>query len=311
MLLSKILLKSPGILCSCYHFKRIRRAVLRICLLNGSRNVDGDALQSAGATTKLVYELAAEGHSVQVIFSDASLLSDQKSVSADQRIRYHLVDPEQRTAFTGRFMNASPEANQALQQSLQHWQKLMELHTQEPFDLFDAGTSVLSALMPSMCRAIPTVCAAHDKMAIFQERKSPFAGLGFDTELIAMLERLTLNLVERISVPSASLEERMRTKLNAISNKFDLPPALASTSAKIQQYKKANEQARLSTKVYLKGPADLTVDAVMIFKAYDEMIYNFLYQNSYRFRIYHWWQMLCSNPGLFQSKLKQALKVGQ
>jgi glycosyl transferase family 4 len=310
MLLSKILLKSPGILCSCYHFQRIRRAVLRICLLNGSRNIDGDALQSAGATTKLAYELAAEGHSVQVIFTDASLLSDQNSVGTDQRIRYHLVDPG-RFDFTGRFMNASPEAHKALQQSLQHWQKLMELHTQEPFDLFDAGTAVLSALMPSMCRAIPTVCAVHDKMAIFQERKLPFAGLGFDTELTAMLERLTLNLVERISVPSASLEERMPAKLNAISNKFDLPPALASTSAKIQQYKKASEQARLSTKVYLKGPADLTVDTLMIFKAYDEMIYNFLYQNSYRFRIYHWWQMLRSNPGLFQSKLKQALRVGQ
>jgi len=283
---------------------------LRICLLNGSRYSDGNALQSGGATAKLAYELAAEGHYVQVIFSDSNLLSDQKLASDDRRIRYHMVDAEHRTDFTGRFMKASPEANQALMQALQHWEKLTELHAQEPIDVLDVGSSLLSALMPGMCRVIPTVCAVHDKMAILQP-KALFAPLGFDHQLLAMLERMTLNLVDRVSVPSPELEERMQGKLKAISKKVDLTPVPASSSEKITQYKKAIESARLSTKVYLKGPADLSADALMIFKAYDEMLYNFLYQNSYRFRFYHWWQMLRSNPSLFQTKLKQALRVGQ
>jgi len=280
-------------------------------LLSGSRSVDADALQSTGATAKLAHELASEGHLVQVIVSDPSLLPDQKSQGLNERVCYHLVDPERRTEFTGRFMKASPAANEALKQALQHWQKVVELNSQEPFDVLDTGNSLLSALMPGMCRLVPTVCSAHDKMAILKESHSLFVPLPFETQLLAMLERMALNLVDRVAVPSPQLEQRLQGKVSAITKKIDWSVAVQSTAGKVAQYKKAIEGARPSSKVYLKASSDLTADALMIFKAYDEMIYNFLYQNSYRFRIYHWWQMFRSNPALFQSKLKRALGSGQ
>jgi hypothetical protein len=278
-------------------------------LLNGTNDVDGSALQSAGATKKLAYELAADGHFIDVIVSDSNLLANEKVDSADRRIRYHAVDHESRIAFTGRFMKASPGANRAFSQALPQWEKFSELHLQEPFDVLDTNHSVLSALMPSMCCVVPTVCAVHEQMAMFQEPASPFEPLKFDLQLLAMLERLTLNLVDRISVSSIGLEQRLHRKLGTSLNKTDAVGDGVYTSAKIAQYRSAVESGKNTnqSKVYLKPPTDLSTDVVMIFRAYDEMIYNFLYQNSFRFRFYHWWSLLKSNPTLFQNKMKQLL----
>jgi hypothetical protein len=273
--------------------------------VNGTKDVDHDVWQSVSASKKLAYELAAEGHRVDVVFSDANLLKDKVADETDRRIRYHVVDSESRMAFTGRFMSASPASHRVISQALPQWEKFIELHLQEPFDVLDANSSVLVALMPGLSRVVPTVCTVQDQMAIFQESSSPLA-----FQLLAMLERMTLNLVGRISVSSADLEKRLHKKVDGSLKKTDVVNEVDYTSAKLAQYRAAVESGKVTrpSQAYLKSPSDLSNDAVMIFKAYDEMIYNFLYQNSYRFRLYHWWHLFKSNPSLFQNKLKQFMQ---
>jgi hypothetical protein len=278
---------------------------LRICLLNGI-NGDHDAPQSAAFTKKLAYELAAHGHVVHVIFSDPNLLSNSKTDNTDKRIGYHAVDLKIDTTFNGRFMQASPQAHTALSQAFLQWQTFIELHKQTPFDVLDAGDNVLSALMPAMGRVVPTVLSAHEQMALFKAPKLIFEPLNFDLQLLSMLERLSLNLVDRISISSNELAQQLNNTLRG-GGKIDLIDGDAFTASKIAQYQQAIESGQHPKKAvtYLKPATSLSTDALLLFRAYDEMLYNFLYQNSYRFRFVHWWNMLKTQPELFQSKLKQ------
>ncbi len=62
-----------------------------------------------------------------------------------------------------------------------------------------------------------------------------------------------------------------------------------------------NERSR--SQLYLKSPGQMLSDAVFILSAFDTMIYDTLYQYSWRFRIRHWGRVLRYRPRLFAAKL--------
>jgi len=259
---------------------------------------------------KLAYELAEDGHLVDVIVGAKSAIADEAPSNNGGYVSYHPINQPKAQAFTGRLAKASPQLSDAFGEALAYWQKFVELHLQQmPFAVLDTQGAVLSTLLPAMCHIVPTVCTAQEKMAAFVEPASIFEPLEFDLQMSALLEVMTLDLADRITIEKVELAERLQRKSNIDLKKIDLINSLSDPTAKLAQYAEAinSHKKSKSAQFYLKSPGDLTSDAVMIFKAYDEMLYNFLYQNSFRFRFYHWWQMLQSNPTEFKGKLRRLM----
>lgn len=68
------------------------------------------------------------------------------------------------------------------------------------------------------------------------------------------------------------------------------------------------EQARRSFaakqhKLYLKDPDQALSDAAVFLYSFDKMIYDVLYQTSFRFRLRHWWRLGSSRPRLFAARV--------
>ena len=72
----------------------------------------------------------------------------------------------------------------------------------------------------------------------------------------------------------------------------------------VELYESAGKRfvARYPNRMYLRSPAEAMHDAKAFLFAYDRMLYDLLYQKSYRFRIWHWWKLICKRPKLSVAK---------
>ena len=87
---------------------------------------------------------------------------------------------------------------------------------------------------------------------------------------------------------------------------FDRKEIARKTSAlydlAIERHRKRAESG-----IYRKEPREILKDAYFMMKAFDTMIYDTMYQFSWRFRVKHWTRMIAKRPRLFVAKA--ALKV--
>jgi hypothetical protein len=285
---------------------------LRICLI--ARNDQKEPAFDSGerhclpgsfdAVKTLAEDLSAGGHQVHVILAGESPIE----VSAGL-VQYYAARATISTEFTGRFAVVAPTAHRLFAESLGIWEKFLELHKEEAFDLLDTTDFVVSSLMPGLSRIVPTVCSVQSDLFMFKKPPSLFERLLFEEQLVGMLERLSINLVDFVLVPTAPLAEKLHVEVKSSSTKTAICQGPDALSARENAYRTAIENHRKAgyRAPFSKPATDLAGAAVCIFKAYDQMIYDFLYQNSYRFRLYHWWHMWRSTPNLFTAKLKRVL----
>jgi glycogen synthase len=77
---------------------------------------------------------------------------------------------------------------------------------------------------------------------------------------------------------------------------------IASQTAAL--YEKAGAHFKSSGRaLYLKDPSCAFTDAATFLYAFDRMLYDLLYQESWRFRLRHWWRLGSRRPRLFAGKL--------
>ena len=71
-----------------------------------------------------------------------------------------------------------------------------------------------------------------------------------------------------------------------------------------QLYKLAQQRhaERSRSQFYIKPPAKVLQDTVFMLSAFDTMIYDTLYQYSWRFRARHWFRIMRHRPRLFLAK---------
>jgi len=289
-----------------------RGEILRICLI--ARNDQKEQASDQGgrhclprsfdAVKTLAEDLAAAGHQVHVILAGWPPVE----VSAGE-VKYYRAKATTSTEFTGRFAVVAPTAHRLFAESLGIWEKFLELHTVEAFDLLDTTDYVLSSLMPGLSHIVPTACSVHRDLFMFKKPPSHFERLSFEEQLVGMLERLSINLVDFVLVPTAQLAEKLHVEVRSSLTKTAICQGPDALSTREDAYKTAIENHRKAAyrAPFSKPPTDLACAAVSIFKAYDQMIYDFLYQNSFRFRFYHWWHMWRSTPNLFMEKLRRVL----
>jgi glycogen synthase len=78
---------------------------------------------------------------------------------------------------------------------------------------------------------------------------------------------------------------------------------IARQTAGLYMLARENFQAREKPSLYLKPTDEALPDAEAFLYSYDKMLYDLLYQESYRFRIRHWWRLATKRPRLFSAKL--------
>ncbi len=269
---------------------------MRICLI-GAAN-DG--------TCQLASGLARLGHSVDVVGFEPLVLPGDL-----QEFAYYQVEPKPLREFKGMLRAAAPAVANNLQEVLAIWEKIFELHSKESFDLIDCGDRLTCSIMPEMALKVPIVVNATAEMKIFIEPAHSFEKISFQQHLLAMLERISLVLADAIVVPSESLRVSLSEKQSLSPGKVIVQKDFNAADARARIYLTAITLATAAKQlsIYLRPPELLGADALMIFEAFDQMIYNYLYQNSYRFRLYHWWCMWRQQPSLFLDKFKRRLKL--
>lgn len=73
-------------------------------------------------------------------------------------------------------------------------------------------------------------------------------------------------------------------------------------------YQLAKERFQSSRKVlYLRDTEEALPDAAVMIFCFDRMLYNLLYQESWRFRLSYWWHHVCHRPRLFLAKVVLAV----
>ena len=105
---------------------------------------------------------------------------------------------------------------------------------------------------------------------------------------------------------SLILDEAKRLKMGENARKrvvehFDRKK-IAEQTSKLYELAIERHSKRQDSIVYRKKPEQMLKDAYFMMKAFDTMIYDTLYVNSYRFRIRHWTRICTKRPRLFVAK---------
>lgn len=106
-------------------------------------------------------------------------------------------------------------------------------------------------------------------------------------------------------------DEQLRAKLQQGARKrvletFDRKE-IARRTAELYMLAAKRFELNKARTLYLKPQENVLPDALRFTFLYDKMLYDLLYQESYRFRIRHWWRLLTRRPGLLTAKV--ALRI--
>ncbi len=99
--------------------------------------------------------------------------------------------------------------------------------------------------------------------------------------------------------------ERRRLGENARKRVLEKFQRVEIARQTLDLYSKAQEcfRTRRDTRLYRKPLEQALLDAEELLYSYDKMIYDLLYQQSYRFRAKHWWMQITKRPRLSLAKL--------
>jgi hypothetical protein len=281
---------------------------LRICLVAADLPINYDI----GVVKTRAQVLAHEGHDVTVLITAAdeskeqcaaNLVSEKAGVPPYSVL---LVMPDNDVAHLSRFEAASPATKKTTALGVAIWRTVFELHSRNSFDLIEGESSCGALALTAFANIAPVVVQLDPSAAIFKKPKSIFESLSFDEQVCAMFERMAIGWCSAVVVKEPQLqvliaEEMGRIAPQILIDRGDVPGSLSNHYKDIV----SNWQGRKKS-IYLKPIQSLCPDALMMFQAFDQMLYNYLYQNSWRFRLYHWQQMYRNKPAQFRSKLTLA-----
>ncbi|MBY0546288.1 MAG: glycosyltransferase family 4 protein [Candidatus Obscuribacterales bacterium] len=98
--------------------------------------------------------------------------------------------------------------------------------------------------------------------------------------------------------------ERQRLETNARQRVLDKFQRKQIAQETVELYQLAQERFKSSRKtLYLRDAEQATPDAAVMLYCFDRMLYNLLFQESWRFRLSYWWHSAAHRPKLFLGKL--------
>ncbi len=177
--------------------------LLRVCII--SREYPPDTgFGGIGTFAKhLAHGLVSLGHHVTVI----SLAKDKAKSYTEGDIQVHRVEPY----FDQHTLNlidcAMPYSKYVISTSAALWQKFIELHAKQPFDVIDTPELLAEGFYPAITKVVPLVIRLYTPHSKFIAEALHNVTPSFDHQFVAMVERIAMNYADAITSPSKDLAQ--------------------------------------------------------------------------------------------------------
>lgn len=312
---------------------------MRICLLASEYPACQPDDSGCETTATYIYRLAHGlndlGHDVEVITLNSgadALLPSQGSVSPgasasmlaskpiqeDGPFVYIATYPDSLPDLNMLLM-ATPTLHNTLKTAFALWQVVLERHLDQPFDVIQIPEHLAIGILPALAKIGPVVVTLCTSPTQTIAAANMPAGPSGDELIVKLFERLCVVTADGLwSLNAASAESVVAeldlapSTIQIIHNTVDqaVPNSdrkqLAKEMISLYQSAISKHAAHLTEfpayKLYLKDPKELLSQALTLTIAFDKMIYDYLYQYSYRFRIAHWQRKAGKDPKRFARK---------
>jgi hypothetical protein len=219
---------------------------------------------------------------------------------------------------------ATPVVCKTLKAAFALWKVILERHLEQPFDVIQIPEYLAIGILPAIAKIAPVVVVSEGQpldpsTSKIKPDRLPNRPSG-DQLIIKLLEQLCLSTADghntllgfSLSAPALTNDACNPTAENVAHTTIDLkdppfdPKSVAKDQICVYQsaiHKHANYQTKSTAyRLYLKDPKELFSQALELAVAFDKMIYDYLYQYSYRFRLAHWQRQAGANPKQFARK---------
>lgn len=281
---------------------------MRICLL--SNDYKSERRDSLGFCLRdHAVQLKRSGFEVEVITVDHT----GNRFAIEDGVRIHKVALGRSSFSLDVTAEAMPACHQTVLANVALWTKFIELNQKTPFDVVEAPHEVAQGIVPAASRALPMVVRLSSDYSLKLPIDRTLTRQSFDTRLIGMLERLAIVLADVVIAPTDELADLAAGDLNYPRENIkvvgcDLKTSVANSIA-CYELAQVKFRAQVKPTLYLHGQERIMADTQAMLLSYDRMLYNLLYQQSWRFRIRHWARKFKRRPRLLAAKL--AVRFGK
>ncbi len=186
------------------------KSTLRICLISREYPPDTGFGGIATFTKHLAHGLASLRHQVHVV----TLAKGKDRSYTEDNVTVHRVMPY----FDEHTLNlidcAMPYSKYVISTSSALWQKFIELHKQEAFDLVDTPELLAEGFYPALTRICPLVIRLYTPHSKFIAEGLHNVTASFDHQFVAMVERIAMIGADVITSPSKDLAQFVAKDLN-------------------------------------------------------------------------------------------------
>lgn len=196
---------------------------MRICLLSREYPPETGWGGIGTFTHHLANALRDLGKDVHVV----ALTGQEKekpSTKTVEGITIHRVPPETIRDRTSFFNFSMPVTRPMLQQNAALWNKFLELHQMQPFDVLECAEHFAEGLFPAMAHVAPMVVRLHTPHSkLVNERYHNFQP-NLDHRVLTMLERLPMLCADVLVSPSEDLARYVANDLNLALDRIHIVP---------------------------------------------------------------------------------------
>lgn len=284
---------------------------MRICFLTANYKTDG---RGAGELSLREHaeKLASVGYDVEVVALDDPLNPSSLTEIVSRGVKIHLSKSADLRMTLPVTREAMPAFHASIKANVALWNKLIELNLEKQFDIVEAPHEIAQCIVPGAARAIPLVVRLSASSARDASRDR-CSLQSFDSRLVHMLERLALVLADVVIAPTEEIAKELSLRLSYPVEEIKVvgTEPSASISNSVVAYDLALERFKSGTRpvLYLNGQERIMADTQALLVSYESMLYNLLYQQSWRFRFRHWATKFRRRPRLLAAKL--AVRFGK
>lgn len=191
---------------------------MRICLI--AREYPPETAWGGIAT--FTYHLA---HGLKEIGNEVVVITLAESVPKnvdDDGVMVHRVLPFVVPGDLGAAAMCMPYSRYQLKATAGLWQKFLELHEQNPFDMIDTPELLGEGIYPAVTKVAPLTVRLYTPHSKFMAEQLHNITASFDHQLVALFERVAMLSADAITSPSNDLADFVAEDLNYPREKITL-----------------------------------------------------------------------------------------
>lgn len=193
---------------------------MRVCLISREYPPETGWGGIATFTRHLAHGLRELDHQVEVI----SLAEGDAKIVNDDGVIVHRVKPFVIPGDLGAVSMCMPYSRYVLKTTAALWQKFLELHEANPFDVVDTPELLAEGLYPAVTRVAPLVIRLYTPHSKFIAEQLHNVTANFDHQFVASLERVAMLSADALTSPSSDLADFVSEDLHYDRGRIRLIP---------------------------------------------------------------------------------------